>query len=97
MGCLCFVSNLSPNLWLTHSLVWRLLLGLDLVLTIATLYARLTMRETEPCKNYMATETSLASGGRRGLKDQFGDFKVYFSECKHAKVLLATCACWFLL
>jgi PHS family inorganic phosphate transporter-like MFS transporter len=77
--------------------VWRLLLGLGLIPAAATLYARLTMRETKPYEKYVATETSLISGSGRGLGDQFRDFRVYFSEWKHAKVLFATCACWFLL
>ena len=77
--------------------VWRLLLGLGLIPAVATLYARLTMKETKPYEKYVATETSLISGGGRGLKDQFRDFRVYFSEWRHAKVLFATCACWFLL
>lgn len=34
---------------------------------------------------------------KRGLKEQFRDFVVYFSEWKHAKVLFATSASWFLL
>lgn len=34
---------------------------------------------------------------KRGLKEQFRDFAVYFSEWRHAKVLFATLASWFLL
>lgn len=86
------ISNIVHLEW-----VWRLLLGLGLIPAVATLYARLTMEETKPYEKYVATETSLTSGGGRGLKDQFRDFRVYFSEWRHVKVLFATCACWFLL
>ena len=34
---------------------------------------------------------------KRGLMEQFRDFREYFSEMKHAKVLFATSASWFLL
>jgi hypothetical protein len=34
---------------------------------------------------------------KRGLKDQLEDFKIYFGEWKHAKVLFAVSAVWFLL
>jgi PHS family inorganic phosphate transporter-like MFS transporter len=77
--------------------VWRLQLGLGVVPAILTLYARLSMKETKAYQEYVGTETSLVAGHGRGLKDQFRDFRVYFSEWKHAKVLLATCLCWFLL
>jgi PHS family inorganic phosphate transporter-like MFS transporter len=57
----------------------------------------LDFERTKPYQEYVATETSLTAGSGRGLKDQFRDFRVYFSEWKHAKVLFGTCACWFLL
>lgn len=78
--------------------VWRLLLALGIVPAALTLYARLTMRETEPyekCESFcgsickvndtdyysdVAKETSLTKTNRRGLKDQFRDFHVYFNR-----------------
>jgi PHS family inorganic phosphate transporter-like MFS transporter len=75
----------------------RLLLGLGMIPAAFTLQARLTSKETEPYQEYVATETGLTAGSGRGLKDQFRDFRVYFSEWKHAKVLFGTYACWFLL
>jgi hypothetical protein len=33
---------------------------------------------------------------KRGLKEQWADFCDYFLEWKHAKVLFATSAAWFL-
>lgn len=76
--------------------VWRLLLGIGLVPLILTLNARLTMKESEPYKKYVATETGLVGKNKRGLKQQFEDFNVYFSNWKHARTLFAVCASWFL-
>jgi hypothetical protein len=45
----------------------------------------------------VATETSLMGSGKRNYQTQIKDFREYFSQWKHAKVLLATSACWFLL
>ncbi|KIX03320.1 uncharacterized protein Z518_06872 [Rhinocladiella mackenziei CBS 650.93] len=76
--------------------VWRLLFGIGLVPLILTLYFRLTMPESKPYKQYVAEETSLKADGKRGLKQQFQDFREYFSQWKHAKVLFAVSAAWFL-
>lgn len=45
----------------------------------------------------VAEETSLTRNGKRGLRQQFQDFKEYFSHWKHAKVLFAVSMSWFLL
>lgn len=45
----------------------------------------------------VAKETSLTDSGKRGFGQQLQDFREYFSEWKHAKVLIATSMCWFLL
>ncbi|KIW65921.1 hypothetical protein PV04_08135 [Phialophora macrospora] len=76
--------------------VWRLLFALGLIPLIITIYFRLTMPETKPYRQYVAEETSLKKDGRRGLHEQFRDFKEYFSQWKHAKVLFAVSMCWFL-
>ncbi|KAH8697400.1 major facilitator superfamily domain-containing protein [Talaromyces proteolyticus] len=73
--------------------VWRLLLGLGIIPAALTLYARLTMAETIPYQKYVSNS---AAGHKRGLKEQWKDFRIYFSEWKHAKVLFATAASWFL-
>ena len=77
--------------------VWRLLFGIGLVPLILTLYARLTMKESKPYEQYVATETGLVGKNKRGLKQQFRDFREYFSTWKHARTLFAVCASWFLL
>jgi PHS family inorganic phosphate transporter-like MFS transporter len=38
-----------------------------------------------------------AAGQKRGFNEQWKDFREYFSEWRHAKVLFATAASWFLL
>lgn len=45
----------------------------------------------------VTAETSLTSSNKRGLRQQFRDFKTYFSCWRHIKVLFATSTCWFLL
>ncbi|ORX35290.1 major facilitator superfamily domain-containing protein [Kockovaella imperatae] len=76
--------------------VWRILLGVGIVPALLTLYARLTMRESGPYEKYVATETGLRGPNKRGLKEQFEDFRVYFRQPKHARVLFAVSAVWFL-
>jgi MFS transporter, PHS family, inorganic phosphate transporter len=77
--------------------VWRLQFGLGLIPLAATLYARLTMKESKPYEKYVAKETGLVGKDRRGLRQQFKDFNEYFSDWKHARTLFAVCAAWFLL
>jgi len=77
--------------------VWRLLFGIGLVPLLATLYARLKMRESTPYEKYVSKNTGLVGEDKRGLKAQFDDFRVYFSDRKHARTLFAVCAAWFLL
>ncbi|OCT46997.1 putative inorganic phosphate transporter [Cladophialophora carrionii] len=90
-----FKSSVNHDIYHLHW-VWRLLFALGLVPLIITLYFRLTMPESKPYQQYVAEETSLKKDGRRGLHEQFRDFKTYFSEWKHAKVLFAVSMCWFL-
>ncbi|KAJ5980334.1 hypothetical protein N7481_007632, partial [Penicillium waksmanii] len=73
--------------------VWRLLLGIGIIPAIFTLYARLTIAETLPYKQYVCDE---ATGQKRDLKQQWRDFREYFGDWKHARVLFATSAAWFL-
>ncbi|KAL6251428.1 hypothetical protein RBB50_001637 [Rhinocladiella similis] len=90
-----FKSSVNNNI---HHLqwVWRLLFGIGLVPPICTLYFRLTMPESKPYEKYVAKETSLKHNGQRGLHQQWQDFREYFSEWKHAKVLFGVSAAWFL-
>ncbi|BCS21077.1 inorganic phosphate transporter Pho84 [Aspergillus puulaauensis] len=71
--------------------VWRLLLGIGMVPAALTLYARLTLPETKPYTKYVAND-----GERRDFRKQMQDFREYFGQWKHAKVLFATSATWFL-
>ncbi|CAK7218507.1 hypothetical protein SEUCBS140593_003570 [Sporothrix eucalyptigena] len=82
--------NISHLQW-----VWRLLFGIGIIPSALTVYARLTMPETKPYEEYVGAESSLQRG-HRGLKKQLRDFQEYFAVWKHAKVLFATCSCWFL-
>ena len=86
------IHNINHLQW-----VWRLLFGIGLVPLISTLYARLVMKESKPYEKYVATSTGLVGKDKRGLKQQFHDFNVYFSNWKHARTLFAVCASWFLL
>ncbi|KAL2872004.1 major facilitator superfamily domain-containing protein [Aspergillus lucknowensis] len=73
--------------------VWRLQLGIGIVPAALTLYARLTIGETSPYQHYVADQ---GAGRKRGLKEQWADFHDYFKEWRHARVLFATSAAWFL-
>lgn len=76
--------------------VWRLLFGIGLIPLISTLYARLVMKESKPYERYVSTDTGLVGKDKRGLKEQFADFRTYFAEWRHARTLFAVCASWFL-
>ncbi|KIW04761.1 hypothetical protein, variant 2 [Verruconis gallopava] len=76
--------------------VWRLLLGLGIVPCAMTVYARLKIKETLPYKQYVLKRDELLGKDKRRPKDQMQDFKSYFSKRKHARVLFAVSAVWFL-
>ncbi|KAG6886793.1 hypothetical protein C0992_002352 [Termitomyces sp. T32_za158] len=44
-----------------------------------------------------ATDSEASSQNREQGKSHLKDFLLYFSEWRHAKILIGTCACWFLL
>ncbi|OGE58365.1 hypothetical protein PENARI_c001G05573 [Penicillium arizonense] len=48
---------------------------------------------TVPYKQYVCDD---AAGQRHGFTEQWKDFREYFNELRHAKVLFATAASWFL-
>lgn len=114
--------------------VWRIVVGLSLVPSFATLYQRLTLGESKRFKDSQAqpnmdtemgdskkppvqggsedvsvpsySETSSKFSGNEKaapvdvvVKKQahFKEFLLYFSEWRHAKILIGTCVCWFLL
>ncbi|CAK7201810.1 hypothetical protein SEUCBS139899_004525 [Sporothrix eucalyptigena] len=83
--------NLSHNSVVAWLSVFRVVSGIG----TGGVYARLTMPETKPYEEYVGAESSLQRG-HRGLKKQLRDFQEYFAVWKHAKVLFATCSCWFL-
>ncbi|KAG0173586.1 Inorganic phosphate transporter pho84 [Apophysomyces sp. BC1034] len=92
--------------------VWRLCIGLGAVPAVATVYLRFTMPESpryslnvnrdveaaaaakgqevseELAKQYTKVETK---------RDHWAEFRAYFSQWKHFKVLLGTSLSWFLL
>ncbi|KAL3476034.1 major facilitator superfamily domain-containing protein [Aspergillus californicus] len=76
--------------------VWRLFLGLGMIPAAITLYARWTMAETAPYEKYVSKATEAERVNKRGLTEQFQEFAVFFSDWKHARVLFATSASWFL-
>ncbi|CAH0020165.1 unnamed protein product [Clonostachys rhizophaga] len=80
--------------------VWRILMGIGIVPCILTVYARLVMEETKPYKKYVQRdngEQNIASRPQtRSMRKQYRDFWIYFSSWRHAKVLFAVCAVWFL-
>ncbi|KAJ5633648.1 hypothetical protein N7528_001490 [Penicillium herquei] len=83
-----FESSVAANI--NHlEWVWRLLLGIGIIPAIFTLYARLTISETQ-------LYNKLVSNNKRGLKDQWNDFREYFGDWRHARTLFATSASWFL-
>lgn len=61
-----------------------------------TLYARLRIREAKPFEKFLAKETSLTAKDKCGLRDQFRDFREYFSQWKHTRTLIAVSITWFL-
>ncbi|KAL5336933.1 major facilitator superfamily domain-containing protein [Aspergillus crustosus] len=87
-----FKGAVASNLYCLQR-VWRLHLGIGIIPAALTLYSRLTIGETAPYQRYVATQDALE---KRGLKKQWADFCDYFQEWKHAKVLFATSAAWFL-
>ncbi|KAJ6007755.1 hypothetical protein N7540_011731 [Penicillium herquei] len=93
-----FESSVSENI--NHlEWVWRLLLGIGIIPAIFTLYARLTISETQLYnrQNDIAKLTEIVvSHNKRGLKDQWRDFREYFGDWKHARTLFATSTSWFL-
>ncbi|KAK7892529.1 hypothetical protein LTR67_007626 [Exophiala xenobiotica] len=90
-----FKSAINENIYHLQW-VWRLLFGLGLIPLAVTLYFRLTMPESKPYEQYVAKETSLKHNGQRGLHQQWQDFREYFSDWKHAKVLFGVSMAWFL-
>ncbi|KAG8880261.1 hypothetical protein FRB97_000973 [Tulasnella sp. 331] len=91
--------------------VWRIVIGVSLVPAFGTLYQRLTLQEStrfteaQRVANESNLELKVKDGESRvekrveptHNKAQFAEFIHYFSEWRHAKVLIGTCMCWFLL
>ncbi|KAI9458464.1 major facilitator superfamily domain-containing protein [Boletus coccyginus] len=93
--------------------VWRICIGVSLVPAFGTLYQRLTLPESKRFKESqkmsadieITKEKELATSSSSDAevepelvrKAHFKEFVEYFSEWRHAKILIGTCACWFLL
>jgi PHS family inorganic phosphate transporter-like MFS transporter len=77
--------------------VWRLLLGLGIVPCALTVYARLMIKETVPYKQYVQKRDESLGKDKRTLRIHLQDFRAYFGQRNHAKVLFAVSAVWFLL
>ncbi|KAJ5473054.1 hypothetical protein N7530_007055, partial [Penicillium desertorum] len=90
-----FQSGIESDIWYVEW-VWRRLFGLGMIPAAVTLYARWTTAETAHYEKYVLKETNTEKVDKRGLKEQFRDFAVYFREWKHAKALFTTSASWFL-
>ncbi|KAF9516329.1 hypothetical protein BS47DRAFT_1371753 [Hydnum rufescens UP504] len=89
--------------------VWRIIVGVSLVPAFATLYHRLTLPKrridpTEKKQSAGATIEKSASDSSlprkftapKDKKAHFTAFFHYFKQWRHARVLLATAGCWFL-
>ncbi|KAJ7838074.1 major facilitator superfamily domain-containing protein [Mycena olivaceomarginata] len=85
--------------------VWRIVVGASLVPAFGTLYQRLHLPESDRFKE---AQNQQQEGARTGLHDvhtaevihkkaHLREFLEYFSEWRHAKMLIGTCMCWFLL
>ncbi|KAG8216609.1 major facilitator superfamily domain-containing protein [Butyriboletus roseoflavus] len=93
--------------------VWRIAVALSLIPAFGTLYQRLTLPESKRYveAQHMNEDTENLkekklepSGSEDGVDDNplkkkahFKEFVEYFSEWRHAKILIGTCTCWFLL
>ncbi|KAN0086225.1 Major facilitator superfamily domain containing protein [Tylopilus felleus] len=92
--------------------VWRICVGLSLIPAFATLYQRLTLPESKRFReaqqqdadsvtNLKDKEAAASEDAEEDIplvkKAHFREFLEYFSEWRHAKILIGTCTCWFLL
>ncbi|KAE9392304.1 phosphate transporter [Gymnopus androsaceus JB14] len=92
--------------------VWRIVIGVSLIPAFGTLYQRITMPESKRYMEAKQmtdrnSETDLEkeirvikeadqhSEGISGSSSR--EFLAYFSEWRHAKILIGTCSCWFFL
>jgi len=92
---------------------WRICIGLSLLPAFGTLYQRLTLPESKRYTEAHKTsadsdnlkEKELTTGSSEDVDDEaqlakkahFKEFLEYISEWRHAKILIGTCSCWFLL
>ncbi|KAI8393465.1 major facilitator superfamily domain-containing protein [Radiomyces spectabilis] len=92
--------------------VWRLCIGLGAVPAVATIYLRFTMPESPRYALNVQhdVEAAAAAKGQQASdelvkqytkveekRDHWAEFRAYFSQWKHFKVLLGTSLSWFLL
>ncbi|KAF7728471.1 Inorganic phosphate transporter pho84 [Apophysomyces ossiformis] len=92
--------------------VWRLCIGLGAVPAVATIYLRFTMPESPRYSlnvNHDVEAAAAAKGQQvseelakqytkvEAKRDHWAEFRAYFGQWKHFKVLLGTSLSWFLL
>ncbi|KAF7728689.1 Inorganic phosphate transporter pho84 [Apophysomyces ossiformis] len=92
--------------------VWRLCIGLGAVPAVATVYLRFTMPESPRYSLNVNRDVEAAAAAKgqqvtedlakqytkvETKRDHWAEFRAYFSQWKHLKVLLGTSLSWFLL
>ncbi|CEG70187.1 hypothetical protein RMATCC62417_06130 [Rhizopus microsporus] len=92
--------------------VWRLCIGLGAVPAVATIYLRFTMPESPRYSLNVEHDVEAAAAAKgqsaspelveqytrvEEKRDHWADFRAYFSQWKHLRVLLGTALSWFLL
>ncbi|EIE75694.1 hypothetical protein G6F46_006131 [Rhizopus delemar] len=92
--------------------VWRLCIGLGAVPAVATIYLRFTMPESPRYSLNVEHDVEAAAAAKgqtastdlveqytkvEEKRDHWAEFRAYFGQWKHLKVLLGTSLSWFLL
>ncbi|CAO3596218.1 unnamed protein product [Absidia cylindrospora] len=106
-----FKSGINDDV-LTLDYVWRLCIGLGAVPAFATIYLRFSMPESPRYSLHVKKDAEAAAAAKgqqisSELSEQYtkvdekrnhwADFRAYFSQWKHLRVLLGTSLSWFLL
>ncbi|KAI8088974.1 major facilitator superfamily domain-containing protein [Halteromyces radiatus] len=92
--------------------VWRLCIGLGAVPAVGTVYLRFTMPESPRYALNVERDVEAAAAAKgqevstelaqqytkvEGKRDHWAEFRAYFGQWKHLRVLLGTALSWFLL
>ncbi|RSH85344.1 Inorganic phosphate transporter pho84 [Saitozyma podzolica] len=94
-----YKNKIEENLY-NVTYVWRLLFGLGMIPGFASLYERLTMKETKPYEKYVSKVTGLTGENVRTQKEGWADFVEYFNfktaiARRHVITLVSTALTWF--